>query len=97
MAAAPIVAWIGAVRQRRARKRLPGAAGLSSLFPPRHRIGTLTTGTPLPRRTSGKEQIVDFTPEEEGPRPGEAVVFWSWIAVLAVGLAYMILIPLSGR
>lgn len=40
---------------------------------------------------------MDFTPEEEGPRPGEAVVFWSWIAVLAVGLAYMILIPLSGR
>ena len=27
----------------------------------------------------------------------EAVVFWTWISVLAVGLAYMIAIPLSGR
>jgi hypothetical protein len=41
--------------------------------------------------------VVDFTPEEEGPRRGEAVVFWSWIIVLAVGLAYMIAIPLMGR
>ncbi|MDW4573259.1 hypothetical protein R8Z57_10810 [Microbacterium sp. M3] len=41
--------------------------------------------------------MVDFTPEEEGPRRGEAVVFWSWIIVLAVGLAYMIAIPLMGR
>ena len=40
---------------------------------------------------------MDFTPEEEGPRRGEATVFWSWIAVLAVGLVYMIAIPLSGR
>jgi hypothetical protein len=39
----------------------------------------------------------DFTPEEEGARRGEAVVFWSWIAVLAVGLAYMIALPLGGR
>ncbi|HEY9308716.1 MAG TPA: hypothetical protein VIP82_13030 [Microbacterium sp.] len=39
----------------------------------------------------------DFTPEEAGPRRGEAVVFWSWITVLAVGLAYMITIPLVGR
>ena len=39
----------------------------------------------------------DFTPEEEGPRHGEAVVFWSWIAVLAAGLAYLIVIPLAGR
>jgi hypothetical protein len=28
---------------------------------------------------------------------GQAVVFWSWIGVLAVGLAYMIAIPLIGR
>ncbi|WP_274543201.1 hypothetical protein [Microbacterium sp. CPCC 204701] len=41
--------------------------------------------------------MVDFTPEEAGPRPGEAVVFWSWIAVLAVGLAYQIALPLAGR
>lgn len=40
---------------------------------------------------------MDFTPEEEGARRGEAAVFWSWITVLAVGLAYMILIPLIGR
>ena len=39
----------------------------------------------------------DFTPEEEGARRGETVVFWSWIAVLAVGLAYMIALPLAGR
>jgi hypothetical protein len=39
----------------------------------------------------------DFTPEEAGPRRGEAVVFWSWIAVLAVGLAYMITVPLMGQ
>jgi hypothetical protein len=40
---------------------------------------------------------VDFTPEEEGARRGEATVFWSWIAVLAGGLAYMIAVPLMGR
>jgi hypothetical protein len=52
-------------------------------------------GATSPRR----EEIImtDFTPEEEGGRRGEAVVFWSWIAVLAIGLAYMILIPLGGR
>ncbi len=27
----------------------------------------------------------------------EAVVFWTWIGVLGVGLAYMITIPLLGR
>ncbi len=41
--------------------------------------------------------MFDFTPEEEGERAGEAVVFWSWIVVLAVGLAYMIALPLAGR
>ena len=41
--------------------------------------------------------MVDFTPEEAGERQGEAVVFWSWIAVLALGLAYMIALPLAGR
>jgi len=41
--------------------------------------------------------MADFTPEEEGARRGEAVVFWSWITLLAVGLAYMIAIPLAGR
>lgn len=41
--------------------------------------------------------MVDFTPEEEGARRGEAVVFWSWIAVLAGGLTYLIAIPLMGR
>jgi hypothetical protein len=46
----------------------------------------------------GKEIIVvHFTPEESGARPGETVVFCSWILVLAVGLAYMIAIPLIGR
>ncbi|MFE5409949.1 hypothetical protein [Microbacterium sp. NPDC056569] len=41
--------------------------------------------------------MVDSTPEEEGPRRGEAVVFWCWIAVLAGGLGYMIAVPLMGR
>jgi hypothetical protein len=41
--------------------------------------------------------VQDFTPEEAGPRRGEAVVFWSWIALLSVGLAYMISIPLMGQ
>jgi len=41
--------------------------------------------------------MAHFTPEEEGARIGEAAVFWSWIALLAVGLAYMILLPLMGR
>ena len=41
--------------------------------------------------------MVDFTPEEAGERRGEAVVFWSWITVLALGLAYMIVLPLAGR
>ncbi|KQZ84944.1 hypothetical protein ASD56_00715 [Microbacterium sp. Root166] len=70
---------------------------MSTLFPPRHIRGNLSASEAATAVTDGKEQTVDFTPEEEGPRPGEAVVFWSWIAVLAVGLAYMILVPLSGR
>ncbi len=37
----------------------------------------------------------EFTPEERGRRLGELLVFWSWAAVLAVGLALMIAIPLS--
>jgi hypothetical protein len=41
--------------------------------------------------------MADFTPEEEGELAGEAVVFWSWITVLAGGLAYMIILPLMGR
>ncbi|WP_268807194.1 hypothetical protein [Microbacterium timonense] len=41
--------------------------------------------------------MADFTPEEEGPRRGEVVMFWSWIAVLGLGLAYMIAIPLAGQ
>ena len=39
----------------------------------------------------------EFTPEDGGPRPGEAVVFWSWIGVVAVGLVIMIVVPLMGR
>jgi len=41
--------------------------------------------------------MTDFTPEEEGPRPGEVVVFWGWLIVIAAGLAVMITIPLIGR
>lgn len=37
------------------------------------------------------------TSKEPATSRSEAVVFWSWIGVLAVGLAYMIAIPLSGR
>jgi len=41
--------------------------------------------------------MADFTPEEAGPRPGEAVVFWAWLIVIGGGLAIMITIPLLGR
>jgi hypothetical protein len=41
--------------------------------------------------------MVNFTPEEAGPRPGAKVVFWSWMAVIVVGLAVMIVLPLVGR
>lgn len=41
--------------------------------------------------------MVDFTPEEAGPRVAEVVVFWAWSAVIAVGLAVMIAIPMMGR
>jgi len=41
--------------------------------------------------------VPDFTTEEEGPRLGEAIVFWSCISLMAVGLAYMVAIPLTGR
>ena len=40
--------------------------------------------------------MADFTPEEAGPTRGEAVVFWSWLTVIAAGLAVMIVIPLTG-
>lgn len=39
----------------------------------------------------------DRTRRSDIRRGGEVVVFWSWIAVLTAGLAYMILVPLSGR
>jgi hypothetical protein len=39
----------------------------------------------------------DFTPEEEGARLGERVVFWAWAGAIAAGLAVMILVPLTGR
>jgi len=39
----------------------------------------------------------DFTPEEAGPQTGERVVFWTWAAIIAVGLAAMIAIPMMGR
>ncbi len=41
--------------------------------------------------------MADFTPEEEGPLPGEAVVFWTWLVVIVAGLAVMMTIPLMGR
>ena len=41
--------------------------------------------------------MADFTPEEEGPLPGEAVVFWTWMVAIGAGLAVMTLIPLLGR
>jgi len=34
---------------------------------------------------------------EKGHTLGQVMVFWAWIAVLAGGLAYMIVIPLIGR
>jgi hypothetical protein len=37
----------------------------------------------------------EMTPEEDGPRVGERIVFWAWAAVLAVGLVIMIAIPLA--
>ncbi|WP_363430947.1 hypothetical protein [Microbacterium sp. LWH3-1.2] len=40
--------------------------------------------------------MVDSTPEKDETR-GEAIVFWSWLVFLALGLAYMITIPLVGR
>lgn len=35
--------------------------------------------------------------EDEDATRNQAVVFWAWIAVLALGLAYMFVIPLIGR
>lgn len=35
--------------------------------------------------------------DDKGGTAGEAVVFWSWIGVLAGGLAAMITIAFSGR
>ncbi|MCX6501519.1 MAG: hypothetical protein NT132_03785 [Microbacterium sp.] len=39
--------------------------------------------------------VARMTPEEEGPRAGERIVFWAWSAVLAAGLIVMIVIPLG--
>jgi hypothetical protein len=41
--------------------------------------------------------MTEFNPEEEGPHRGEIVVFWTWAAIICVGLATMIMIPLLGR
>lgn len=44
-----------------------------------------------------KEDVVDYTPEKEGARLGERIVFWSWAGVILLGLAYMFFVPLVGR
>jgi len=41
--------------------------------------------------------MFDFTPEAEGQARGEAVMFWGWLAVIGIGLALMISIPLMGQ
>jgi hypothetical protein len=41
--------------------------------------------------------MADFTPEEEGPRAGERVVFTAWLGVIGVGLLFMLTVPLLGR
>ena len=41
--------------------------------------------------------MADFTPEEEGPHRGEAIVFWTWGVIIAFGLVTMITLPLLGR
>ena len=48
-------------------------------------------------RDADRQTMPDSTPEEAGPRRGEAVVFWSWLTVIAAGLTVMIVIPLTGR
>jgi hypothetical protein len=40
---------------------------------------------------------IGFTPEEEGARRGEAIVFTAWAAGIGLGLVIMIVIPLVGR
>jgi hypothetical protein len=37
----------------------------------------------------------EFTPEEEGVRAGERIVFAAWAGAIAIGLVLMIAIPLS--
>jgi len=39
--------------------------------------------------------MFEFDPETEGPRVGEAAMFWGWIGLIGVGLALMIIIPLT--
>ncbi len=39
----------------------------------------------------------DSTPKDVDGHRGEAAVFWSWITVLTLGLAYLIAVPLLGR
>lgn len=41
--------------------------------------------------------MADASDEDGVPSRAEDVVFWSWIGVLAVGLAYMLILPLTGR
>jgi hypothetical protein len=41
--------------------------------------------------------MADFTPEEDGPRTGERVVFAVWVGVIGVGLLFMLAVPLLGR
>jgi hypothetical protein len=35
--------------------------------------------------------------DEARAHTGEAIVFWSWLTIIAVGLAVMIVVPLTGR
>jgi len=51
----------------------------------------------IPHRDGRRHRMFDFDPETEGPRPGEAVMFWGWLSLIGVGLALMILLPLTGK
>jgi hypothetical protein len=44
-----------------------------------------------------KEDIMSNSREHDTAHAGMSVMFWSWIVIIAAGLALMIALPLAGR
>lgn len=53
----------------------------------------------MSQQNTGREQSTRWRnrPPQAGDTPGMRAMFWSWTAIIALGLGVMIITPLTGR